>query len=342
MSRAWLMIVALATAVGCSSLVSDPCVTGYVMDHGTCVARTAVVDAGSGTGDGGAAGDGGGAQDGGVVADGRDSGAPPDGSVIVADAAVPADGKPPVDGPTCALPDIACDSGCVDASSDPFNCGRCNHVCPTGICSLGVCIGGVDGHVVAIGHDYATHDAAMARVLGNAIGLGSSVTVRVGWYRGTASAAAATGSVTSAASALAAMGRAHHDTQLAGDPSAADLAALDVVVVEAQTGDASAADATGARWAAPLAPYLARGGVVVVLEGADGVSYRLAHGAALYTIGAPLTVTGAQVVLVDGSDAVAQQVPTPYLATGSSVTFPGTPAVFATTLGATVVFHVTR
>lgn len=347
---AWGLAVLAAT--GCSSLVSDPCESGYVMQSGTCVARVARLDGGAegvgsdaGSGRGHDAGsDGSVGSDGGIGIDGGSGSAGSDGGVVTdggIDGAVPPDSTPPPDAFVCALPDLTCGEACVDAQNDPFNCGRCGHVCPTGICSLGVCVGTIEGHVVAIGHDYATHDAAMARVLGNAIGLGDAFRLQVGWYRGTATAAAAAGSQASAASALSAMGRPHDDTQVA-DPTPAQLATLDVLVVEAQTGRGADATLTGQHWAANLGPFFQRGGVVVVLEGAGGVSYDLAQGAGLYTVAAPVTATNAQVVLVDGSDAVAQQVPTPYLATGSSVTFGQAPAVFATQAGGTVVFHLTR
>jgi Stigma-specific protein, Stig1 len=32
-----------------------------------------------------------------------------------------------------------CGGGCVDLSSDPFNCGACGNVCPGGVCEGGIC-----------------------------------------------------------------------------------------------------------------------------------------------------------------------------------------------------------
>ncbi len=370
--KAFVVAALAAIAIaGCSSLVSDPCASGYVMQAGTCVARFAVIDARSGSDAGGSdagtsgsdggvvavdAGSGSGSDAGVVVADAGGSGSGSDGrdGGIVADAAPAPDAfvpppqpdafvPPPPDAFVCELPSLSCDGVCVDAQTDPFDCGRCGHVCPTGICTAGKCVGDIEGHIVAIGHDYASHDEAMARVLGNAIGLGDALRVQVGWYRGTASAAIDSASVAAAASALAAMGRAHDDSELAGDPTAAQLEALDVLVVEAQIGSGDTAFATGQRWAALLAPFLARGGVVVVLDGSSDVSWQLAQGAGLYTVAQPVPATLAQVVVVNGTDAVAQQVPTPYLALGTSVSFGTVPgAVFATSAGATVVFHLTR
>ena len=314
------LVAALALAGCFDSLVSDPCAAGYSLQGGACVAA---LDAGAG---------GGGGSDGSGGAGGSDGG--------------PALGHPGPDGnggneDVCAAPDTRCGTACVDLSSDPENCGGCGHVCASGLCSAGMCVGEVAGHVVAIGHDYTSSDAAMDRVLANALVLGVAGKVHVGWWRGTASGAAANGEHAAAHVGLQVISRTWIDTALA-DITPASVEGLDAIVIEAQTGDGTAAEQTGTGWQTTLASFLAGGHVVVVLEGAGGVSYRLAHGAGLYDVAAPSDATGQLATIANASDAVATQVPSPYLAQPSSAAFTGAPgAVIVDPAGDAIVFHRT-
>src|SRR5262249_45871632 len=124
--------------------------------------------------------------------------------------------------------------------------------------------------------------------------------------------------------------------------SATTLTGLDAVVIEAQSGDGNAAEALGHTWASPLDAFLSRGGVVIVLEGAGGVSYRAAAGAGLYTVAPPSDATSQQVHVADPTDAVANTVPSPYLAETTSVSYPGMPAVVANAGDDAIVMHLTR
>jgi hypothetical protein len=96
----------------------------------------------------------------------------------------------------------------------------------------------------------------------------------------------------------------------------------------------------GGRWQTMLADFTARGGVVVFMEGASGVSYRVAKGAGLFNLSPPVEITGQSVQLTNPGDPLATGVPTPYLAESTSVGFPGVvgPVVGAPT-GDGVVFH---
>lgn len=42
-------------------------------------------------------------------------------------------------GVDCGAGETACDTGCVDVATDPFNCGMCDHVCASKQCIAGVC-----------------------------------------------------------------------------------------------------------------------------------------------------------------------------------------------------------
>jgi len=227
---------------------------------------------------------------------------------------------------------------CGASMTDPDNCGRCGNVCPTGICTSGACVGTVAGHVVAIGHDYSRYHLAAARVLGNAIALGASDPVRVGWWRGTATDASANGAMAAASLALGQIGRAA-SFRLIASASPDVIADIDVIVIEAQTGSGETAQARGREWASPLPGFLQDGGVVVVLEGAGGVSYQLARSAGLYDVPAPVTITNQQLNVAAAGDAITANVPSPYLAETSSVAFPGVPGVITDASDDAVVFH---
>ena len=265
------------------------------------------------------------------------------GACLAADAG-PGDGGADGGGPevVCAAPLAACDGACRELSSDADHCGVCGRACPSGLCTAGHCEGGVSGHIVAIGHDYRRHHGAMARVLGNAVALAPSTDVALGRLRGSAAAASSTGVTLALTSSMTAIGRPWHEVALPA-PSAQALIGVDVLLIEAQTGDGSAAAALGAAWASAIDGMLASGGVVVVLHGGSGVSHRLAQAAALYTVAAPASVTNQQALVANSSDALAQAVVSPYLAEDSSVSFADVSApVIVTGGGVALVFHLTR
>ncbi len=334
MTRTAMFAAAVAIAlVGCfDSVVSDPCIDGFAWRGGACRPTATGPDAGAlGTTDAG--GD----------AHGRDSGAR-DASVPIDSGAIDsvAIDAGTIDALTCPLPEIVCGAACIDPTDDANNCGHCGHVCASGICHASMCVGDAAGHVVAIGHDYAHFHPAMARVLGNALALRAAHTVRVAWYRGTASETVDSDAHVAAQQALAAMGNAISSTSFATPPTTAQLASEDVVVIEAQSGDGDAVEAIGAAWAPTAQTYLAATGVIVVLEGAGGVSYRFADGAGLFTVGAPVDESGTALDVVGTTDAVAQDVTSPYLGEASTISWPGAPAaVVATPAGDVVVFHET-
>ena len=277
----------------------------------------------------------------GGVPDGRTpDGRTPDGrtpDAPIADAGV--DSPPPPDAPVCAAPSKVCDGTCTDVTTAADDCGSCGHVCASGICVAGQCAGELAGHIVAIGHDYQQRNAAMSRVIGNSAALASSSDLGIAHIVGTATVASRTGTVAAVAGSLASMGRAAHQVVLpaVGSP----LTGIDVLIVDAQTGDGPAAEALGAAWKTAIDELLARHGVVIVVEGAGGVSHRFAASAGLFTVATPIETTGAPAFVANASDAIVQQVVSPYLADTTSVDFPAVVGVIATPAG-TVVMHLTR
>lgn len=338
-----LLVISLALVAGCSSLVDDHCAPGYVSDHGACIVPASEVDGGIA-----------------VTADARmsveimpedpprvpDAGpdgpspdAPPDASVDAAPDAMVADAAPDA-GPPCGIGLDLCYGECVDLQTDPDHCGSCTHSCASGICIAGHCQGEPWGHIVAIGHDYTSSHSAQRRVLANAVSLGASSDVRVAWFPSESPSMA---HVAAMSTGMSAIGRAWHQVAFPATPSAS-FAGVDVVVVAPDTGDGDAAETTGTAWAASLDAFLRTGGVVIVLDGANGTNHRFAQGADLFDVGAPVVVTGQPTAVVNGTDALAEQVVAPYLAEATSVSWPGAPRPVVTTMGGldTIVFHVAR
>ena len=181
----------------------------------------------------------------------------------------------------------------------------------------------------------------MRRVLGNAVALGARDDVGVARYRGTAAIVeSVTGTTTALTQAMSSIGRTWHAVSLPAMPSSSALDDVDVLIVEAQTVMVMLFTA-GQMWAATIDDFVQRGGVVVLLEGVAGVSYRFAEGATLYVQAAPLDATGTAALIANGSDALAQHIVAPYLADTTSTAIPGATGVIVTPVGAVVV-HITR
>jgi hypothetical protein len=294
---------------GCfDSLLGSPCKPGYTTRDGVCVVDHATMPPDS------------------HDPVGPDGPAPPDGGGPDSGPLVDAGPDATPDAPTCT----------ADTQVDPLNCGVCGHVCASGICAVGLCVGDPRGHVVAIGHDYASANAPMVRVLGNAAALGEHQDLAIARWS-TPSAA-----VTSAlASGLTMVGRTSHAVAMPTMPSATAFDGIDVILIDPHTADGASEVATGLAWRPAFAAFLLRGGVVIVLEGAGGTNHQLADGADLFHTTTPIVVTGSHLAVVAGADAVAQQVLSPYFAASTTVAFPTLTPVVSSPSGA-VVFHEAR
>jgi hypothetical protein len=170
-------------------------------------------------------------------------------------------------------------------------------------------------------------------VLGNAVSLAAHHDVAIARLQG----GSPTTAIAAIGQSMSFIGRPWHLMAL----PQGSLDGVDVLLVEARTGEAQTSHALGVTWAQPIATMLAHGGVVIVLEGAGGLTYLFADGAGLYSWAAPVDATGMPAFITDASDAIVQHVVSPYFADTTSVVFPGVTGVIGTPDGAVVV-HQTR
>ena len=231
-------------------------------------------------------------------------------------------------GPTCMAPLVDCDGVCTDTTSDPFNCGQCNLVCPSQICQMSMCVGSTAGGVVFIGHDYSNTPGgtAQARVLSNAVFIPQTNPLHVLSYERYASTAAVArvkailGGVAMQVGRTLTIKGTTTDTDI---PSSLTIASYGVLLVPDQVAAPSGALASlGASWASTLATFTQAGGIVVVLEGGRGVGEMPAFstGTGLLGVSAQASITtGMPLDVVAPADAVGSGVVSPYGAGNSSV-----------------------
>jgi hypothetical protein len=169
-----------------------------------------------------------------------------------------------------------CTGVCVDFQNDPLNCGACGKICASGICVAATCQGSTPGDIVLIGDDFtgAQNSTAPSKLLQNAAFIPSTNPLRILSYEQFATA----GAVTTVKNAINAGATLRARTvKYTTSTMAADLAAIgletkfDVVLVHDQATLTAAEAATdGAADAAALLQFTKAGGVVIVLDGANG------------------------------------------------------------------------
>jgi hypothetical protein len=253
--------------------------------------------------------------------------------------------------PLCDPPLVECQGQCVDPDSfksDPDNCGSCGHRCPSDICQDGKCVGARFGHIALICMDYgsATSDSPSTTLLGNAIFVPTSNPVRVMAYTRGASAAA----VNRVNSLINVAGDARQRNTEFTEAKTADVVTRDLNIndfdvllihdLDRATSGAPAAAATAWASASVLSSFARAGGVIVVLDGADGTGEmnelinagNLLDPMAATSINGQTDITGEQLFNNAPFDVVGVNVLSPFLGSSHTCTFDTNATPSSTTL----------
>jgi hypothetical protein len=337
------LCVAVVGLAACGdSLVGGECARGYRARGGACVSSDGGLEAGADSGD-----------DGGVDAavdagpDATVDAGPPTGCPV---GTLDCDGacvRPDIDpahcgdcDTACALnqvcaggdcvascqpPRTTCADGCVNTEDDPSNCGVCDNDCASGVCSASACQLTAPGHLVVIGHDYASSNAPMRRLLGNAVFLAQGSPVEVLAYDGTVALAQRNGVDAAIDSVAGFLGRSWAPVSVPDEFITYQLASVDVFLIYPQaTGTNAELLALGATWAAALQEFLSRGGIVVLADGPaashDG-TWQLLEGAGVFSANGRTTANGDTLTADLPVDAVMVGVPVSYTGLGNTVWF---------------------
>ena len=248
-------------------------------------------------------------------------------TVLLPDQPVPELVEPPLPELQCAPPLVACRGVCISVDGDAANCGACGKICPSNICVSGECQGSTPGDVVLIGHDYtnANLGSAQTKVLINALSIPTTDPIRILSYEDGASAAAV-----AQLRYLASASIKSRKVKFTRAASASSLTSTtlgrgyDIVIIN----DASAVDPllTGARWAAPLGTFAAKGGVVVAIDRGTSPMPELLSRAGLLTVASHTVLAeGSHLMVSAAADVIGAQVLSPYAAFGAPVSFQGLP-----------------
>jgi hypothetical protein len=231
--------------------------------------------------------------------------------------------------PACDVGQQLCGGACIDPQVDPNNCGSCGHVCPTRLCSGGKCRGATAGHVVVIGHDFAsvTPVDTVAQVLVNAVYLPTRGHVRVLAFDGGWVDPAARLDVRLVLDAAGAVtGRSYGATTVSTsddflaklNPDQTDVA----LVYDQTTAPTGALGPLGFAWHDALLAFEQAGGVVIALDGGGNAeTLSLLNNSGILSVSAHASVTSLNLSVTAPGDAIGIGVLSPYVSPFRSAGF---------------------
>jgi hypothetical protein len=236
--------------------------------------------------------------------------------------------------PICVDPLVECRGQCLDPAtfnSDPDNCGECGNECPSDICQNGECVGARYGNIALLCSDFgsATSNSSPTTLLGNAVFMPVANPVQVLAYTRGAGAAAVARVNQVITWAGMARGRSTEITEartVGGVTSNLNVDDYQVLLIHDldQAGSGDPADAA-MTWenANVLTSFTKAGGVIVVLDGADGTAemHELISAGNLLDVTGQTEITGDQVWNNAPFDVLGSNVLSPFLGTSHTCTF---------------------
>lgn len=240
----------------------------------------------------------------------------------------------PIVGTDCASEGLAdCDGYCVPVAEATAECSlpTCEGETCSPACTGDDCIEPPSpfGHVVLIGHDYTLDgdNETAAQILGNAVFMARGQHVAVAEYTGSASPVGRDKVHTAIDRMADELGRGWDKVvEVAGAELGTTLDTVDVFMIHSQRapGVDDELGRLGRAWQSELERFLARGGIVILLDGATsrGRTVQIVAAAGLVGYERGRRAASAELTLSDPTDAISVGVPDRYRS-NSAIRFEG-------------------
>lgn len=220
-----------------------------------------------------------------------------------------------------------CAQECVDTDSNARHCGRCDNLCPSGICSSGECVGATSGHLIAMCMSFESQSSPQTRLLANSVFLSVANPVKILGYVKDTPSQVESGTDFALSQAASLQGRAFETTKVSDPDVIAELLTrtdYDVLIVydQPQAEAGSLAD-SGQAWAETVQEFTRTGGVVIVLGGQEGVGemHELIEELGLFSASGTSAMDDQRYYVQAPGDAVGINVVSPFLGVESSCVY---------------------